>query len=141
MPTDTNARAISAINGLILFLGVLAASEANASVSGVVWSGLVCAAIAILSLSSLAKLAFAVGMANNFMTVTDKIASVSCALALVVFGWDALQFFRDGLAGFMAGVSIFGIVGCLFFGVWDTAKSWAGHKYHDIQSALDKGIS
>lgn len=135
MPTNANARGMSAIAAIGLLFTGLVLSYLNSTTSSFFWSSIYVGGVVVATLAMLAKLATAFGVENGFVTASDKVASLVPWVALLFDGYQALNFQHNGFDGFMACFAIMTLGVVFFSGVTDSIASLAGQKFHDIQEA------
>jgi hypothetical protein len=141
MPNDVNSRGVSAVTSFVLFLALLEIAYTNATYQGAFGSIPINIAAAVIALALFVKLASAVGVNNRLVNGFDKVLAVVPVLCLAVFAYRALDYWRDGVSGFMASLAIAGGVGAVVFGMADTVVSWTGSKYEQAQhSAHDFAV-
>ena len=90
------------------------------------------------------KFAHAVGASYKAMDVFERLLFWVPFVTIGVFGWRALDYYKDGYDGFMASIAIAGGVGAVIFGLTDGIASVVGTKYkaaadslHEVQDRLN----
>jgi len=138
MPVNSNAKGLSALAGFGLLVTAIVLSYLNATTTIFIWSTIYVAALVAVSLAMASKFATALGVENGFARFADHVTSVVPLVALYFNGIQALHYQHDGVDGFMAGIAILALVFLGAFGVFDTIKTWLGHKYSDLSDVADE---
>jgi hypothetical protein len=138
MPLDTNARGLSAMAGLGLFVTAIVLAYLNSTTDVFVWSTIYVAGIVVASLAAASKFATALGVESGLAKFADMVASIVPWVAIFFDGIQALHFKHDGLDGFMAGIAIIALVLIVAFGVTDSVVAWFGNKYADLSEAAEE---
>ena len=136
MPTDTEARAKSALSGFGLFLSAIVFCYLNSTTTGLM-SEIYVAGVIATSLAMAAKWAAWLGVENSLSKAFDYVASFVPWISLYFVGLQALHFQKDGLDGFMAGFSMIALVFLGGFGVFESISTLIGSKY----KALSEGTA
>lgn len=136
MPNDSNARAASAVTAFVLFLALIEIAFTNATYRGAIGSIPIAAATGVIGLAMFLKLAHAVGADYKAAEYLERTLFWVPFLTLGVFGYRALDFYKDGYEGFMASIAIAGAVGAFIFGLADGVATIVGSKYKQAADAL-----
>ncbi len=140
MPTNANARGLSAIAAIGLFCTALVLSYLNTTTSSFIWSTIYVAGVVITTVAMLTKLATAFGIENGFVVASDKVSSFVPWIALYFNGDQALHFKHEGADGFWACFAIITLGIVFFSGITDSVASLIGKKYRDVSAAVGDNL-
>lgn len=134
MPTDTEARAKSALSGFGLFLTAIVFCYLNSTTTGLM-SEIYVSGVIITSLAMAAKWAAWLGVENKLSKASDYLASFVPWVALYFMGVQALHFHHDGIDGFMAPFAMIALVFLGAFGIFESISTLIGSKYKVISDS------
>jgi len=140
MPKDSNSQGISAVTAVVLLMALIEVAYFNSTYTGAVLSIPIAGAGGLIALSMFIKLAYALGINNKVVDGFDRVLSIVPLLTVAVFGYQALNYWRDGLSGFMAIIAIGGLVGAVIFGLTDGIAAIFGEKYKKAMDVVNEGV-